>query len=72
MAFIDEVGERIAVAAFEQAQRTDDPELVDEVSKVIGASSPTLQEVYNTAIRYLRAEARVHEFMKARRGDPKA
>ncbi|NBC97319.1 MAG: hypothetical protein GVY27_13315 [Deinococcus-Thermus bacterium] len=68
MAFIDTVGERLAVAAFEQAQATDDPDLVDEVSRTIGVSSPTLQEVYDTCIRYLRAEARAQEFMQRKYG----
>jgi len=68
MAFIDTVAERIAVATFEQAQATNDPELIEEVSKLLGTTSPTLQEVYNTSIRYLRAEARVQEFMQKRVG----
>jgi hypothetical protein len=68
MAFIDTVAERLAVAAFEQAQATNDPDLVDEVSKMIGTSSPTMQEVYDTCIRYLRAEARAMEFMQKRVG----
>jgi hypothetical protein len=68
MAFIDTVAERLAVAAFEQAQATDDPDLVEDVSKLIGTTSPTLQEVYETCIRYLRAEARAMEFIQKRVG----
>jgi hypothetical protein len=68
MAFIDTVAERLAVDAFEQAQATNDPELVDAVSKLLGTTSPTLQEVYDTAIRYLRAEARAREMMQERLG----
>ncbi len=68
MAFLDDVAERIAVATFEQAQATDDPDLVEEVAKLIGTSSPTLEETYNTCIRYLRAEARAKEFMRRRVG----
>ena len=66
MAFLDTVAERIAVSTFERAQATGDADLVDDVSKLIGQSSPTLQEAYNTCIRYLRAEARVTEFVEQR------
>jgi len=68
MAFLDDVAERIAVATFEQAQATDDPGLVEEVGRLIGTSSPTLEETYNTCIRYLRAEARAMEFIRKRVG----
>ena len=66
MAFLDTVAERMAVATFERAQASGDPDLVDDVSKMIGQSSPTLQEAYNTCIRYLRAEARVMQFIDQR------
>lgn len=68
MAFIDTVAERLAADAFEQAQTTNDPDLVDAVSKLLGTSSPSLQEAYDTAIRYLRAEARAREMMQERLG----
>lgn len=68
MAFIDTVGERLAVAAFEQARATGDDDLIDEVSRTIGVSSPTLQEVFDTCIRYLRAEERAQRFMQTRLG----
>ncbi len=69
MAFLDTVAERIAVQAFEMAEALDKPDLVEQVSRTIGESSPTLQEAYNTAIRYLRAEARAKALLvKAQSG----
>lgn len=68
MAFLDKVAERLAVDTFELATELGEPDLVDEVGKVIGASSTTLEEAYNTCIRYLRAEARARETLKKRTG----
>ena len=66
MAFLETVAERIAVESFEMAEALGEPELVEEVSRTIGELSPTLQEAYNTAIRYLRAEARAKAVLKAK------
>lgn len=66
MAFLDTVAERLAIETFEQAEALDDPELIDQVSKTLGETSPTLQEGFNTAIRYLRAEARARAVIQAR------
>ena len=68
MAFLDTVAERIATETFEQAEALGDPDLIEQVSRTIGELSPTLQEAYNTAIRYLRAEARAKALLKSRLG----
>jgi hypothetical protein len=66
MAFLETVAERIAVESFEMAEALGQPDLVEEVSRTIGELSPTLQEAYNTAIRYLRAEARAKALLRAK------
>lgn len=58
MAFVDTVAERLAEETFSKAEALGKPELVEQVGRTLGESSPTLQEAFNTAIRYLRAEAR--------------
>ncbi|MEM1431725.1 MAG: hypothetical protein AAGG09_19890 [Pseudomonadota bacterium] len=66
MAFVDTIAERVATETFETAEALGQPDLVDEVSRTIGELSPTMQEAYNTAIRYLRAEARAKAILQAR------
>jgi hypothetical protein len=68
MAFLDTVAERLAVETFEQAEALGDPDLIEEVSKTLGETSPSLQEGFNTAIRYLRAEARAKAVIRSRLG----
>jgi len=67
MAFVDEIAERLARDAFAQAAETGDASLVDDLSHLLGTTSPSLQEAYDAAIRYLRAEARARDFLAARR-----
>jgi hypothetical protein len=43
-----------------------DDTLVDEVSKVIGASSQTTQEAFLTAVRVRMSEARARKFLEDR------
>jgi len=68
MAFLDIVAERLAIETFEQAEALGDPDLIEQVSKTLGETSPTLQEGFNTAIRYLRAEARAEAVIQSRLG----
>jgi hypothetical protein len=68
MAFIDTVAERLATETFEQAEALGDPDLIERVSKTLGETSPSLEEAFNTAIRYLRAEARAKAVIQSRLG----
>ncbi len=68
MAFVDTVAERLAEETFETAEELGQPELVEQVGRTLGESSPTLQEAFNTAIRYLRAEARAKAMLAQMRG----
>lgn len=67
MALIDDIAESLARDAYALAQELDDDHLVDDVAKSIGSSSPTLEEAYLTAIRYLRAETRARALLDSRR-----
>jgi hypothetical protein len=66
LALVDEIAEQLARDAFEQARTTDDARLIDDLSHLLGTTSPSLQEAFDAAIRYLRAEARAREFLQAR------
>ncbi|MEM9248914.1 MAG: hypothetical protein AAGB05_09490 [Pseudomonadota bacterium] len=71
MAFVDTVAERLAQETFDRAEELGTPDLIEQVSRTLGESSPTLQEGFNTAIRYLRAEARAKALL-AQQGGPAA
>lgn len=47
----------LAGRAIELAAKHDDPDLIDEVSKAIGAASQTAQEQYMTSVRFRRGIA---------------
>ena len=57
MATLQELADALARDVLAAAHDDEDP-IVDQVGKVVGASSNTLQEAYLTAIRIRRAEAR--------------
>lgn len=66
MDYLTEIAEKLARDALEQARACNDPDLVEDVAKSIGASSTTLQEAYQTAVRVLRAEQRARDLLTAR------
>lgn len=47
----------LAGKAIKLAAEHDDPDLIDEVSKAIGAASQTAQEQYMTSVRFRRGIA---------------
>lgn len=58
MPLLEDVADGLARRAAEIAERTQDENLERRVADEIGASSPTLQEAFLTAMRIRRAEAR--------------
>ncbi|MCG6885556.1 MAG: hypothetical protein LJE62_17545 [Silicimonas sp.] len=58
MALLDEAATALARRAMELMVRTGDESIEKRVGDEIGASSPTLQENYLTAMRILKAERR--------------
>ena len=65
MGILEELADGLARDALELEVDEDDP-LVNDIGKVIGASSQTLEEAYLTSIRVRRAEKRARELIVAR------
>lgn len=61
--FIQDLADDLARDVLEGSKDLGDPYFYEQVSKVIGASSPTLQEAFMTSIRIRLAEKRGREFL---------
>lgn len=75
MALLEEVADNLARKALEVILKTGDEDIEKRIAGEIGASSPTLQETFLTAMRIRKAEARGYALLeKFDRGDaiPKA
>jgi hypothetical protein len=64
MSVVETLGDGLAKTTLEAMEHIDDDRFYEKVSRVIGASSPTLQEAYLTAIRVRLAERRGREFVE--------
>lgn len=62
--FIQDLADALARDALAAGRELDDPYFYEQVSKVIGASSPTLQDAFMTSIRIRLAEARGRDFLE--------
>ena len=58
MAMLEDVADSLAKRTLDLIARTGDEMLEARVADAIGASSPTLQEAYSTAMRIRKAEIR--------------
>lgn len=63
MGVVEDLGDRLATATLEAMEHIDDDRFYEKVSRVVGASSPTLQEAFMTSIRIRLAEQRGQEFV---------
>ena len=63
MEIVETLADKLAKEALEAIEKTGDQKLVDEMSEVIGASSPTLQEAFLTAVRIRRAEKKARDLL---------
>lgn len=68
MSLQDDVADRLAQEVLALVEQTGDEDIVEEVKKVIGTSSTTLEEAYMTAVRVRRAEGRALALLARRRG----
>lgn len=64
MSLLERLTEALARDAIDTAARVGDEDLVDEVSKSLGDTSPSMQENYLTAVRYFEAEARARKLVE--------
>ncbi len=67
MGLLDEMADDLAMQALADEARSGDELIVKEVGEILGSSSQTLQEAYNTAIRVRRAEARARALLNERK-----
>ena len=58
MSTLEDVADSLAKRALELIQQLDDEDIEKRISDEIGASSPTLQERFDTAMRIRKAEVR--------------
>ncbi len=58
MSYVENLGEKLARDVLSVAKETDDLNLVQDISKVLEASSSTLHEAFMTAVRVYDAEER--------------
>lgn len=62
--FIQDLADGLARDVLAGSVDLDDPYFYEKVAKVVGASSPTLQEAFMTSIRIRLAERRGREFLE--------
>ncbi|TCP63440.1 hypothetical protein EV663_101709 [Rhodovulum bhavnagarense] len=66
MGVIEDLADALARDTLAAAEELDDERLIRDVSEAIGASSPTTQEAFMTAIRIRTAEMRGRKLLEAR------
>jgi len=64
MAMIEDLADQLAADTMTAMREMGDDQLYMQVSKVLGASSQTLQEAFLTSIRIRQAEARARQFLE--------
>ena len=64
---IFDVADELAQKALEIFEKTGDEDIFDQVTKIIGTSSQTLEEAFKTAVRVRRAERRALEMLAERK-----
>lgn len=63
MALLEDVADGLAKRAAELIEKTGDETIERRIADEVGASSPTLQEAYLTAMRIRKAERRGHALL---------
>ena len=65
MGVVEDLADGLARDTMEAMRELDDERYFNDVAKVIGASSPTLQEAFLTSMRIRLAEARGRRYLEA-------
>ena len=66
MGVVDDLADALADDTMKAQNKLDDPYLFEEVAKVLGAASTTLEEAYLTSMRVRIAEKRGRLFLEKR------
>jgi hypothetical protein len=76
MSFYADLVDKLAMDVVKAAEELGDDKLPETIAQAIGASSPTTEELFRTAIRVRTAEARARRLLEqklaAARGEPGA
>lgn len=64
MPLLEDIADGLAREAIRLSDEAGDERIVDEVAKLIGTSSPTVEEAFRTAVRIRRAEQRAARLME--------
>jgi hypothetical protein len=64
MQYLEGIADKLAIEVLDVEEATGDETVVDEVKKIIGTSSTTLEEAFLTAVRVRRAERRASEMLR--------
>ncbi len=64
MSMLEEVADGLAKRALEEIERTGDENIEKRIADEIGASSPTLEEAFATAMRIRKAEVRAYKLLE--------
>lgn len=64
MAVVDDLADKLAQDVIKAMDALGDENLPDEVANVLGASSPSSEEVFRAAVRIRLAERRARTFLK--------
>lgn len=63
MSILETIADGLAQEALDLEEKLDDPDVIDKIAKQIGATSPTSEEAFKTAIRMRRAERNARRLM---------
>lgn len=63
MALVDTLADDLARETLEAIEKSGNQKLATEMAEVIGASSPTMEEAFLTAVRVRRAERRARDML---------
>ena len=61
--YTDNAANELADLALAEVAASDNTKIVEQIGKILGASSQTLEEAYLTAVRVRRAEKRARELL---------
>jgi len=66
MGVVQDLADKLAEDAMAASRDLDDPALIEELGKILGDTSSTLQEAFRTSIRVRMAEARARQHLEAK------
>lgn len=68
MSITEDLADKLAIDVIAAMETLGDDRLPDEVAAVIGATSPTTEEAFRTAVRVRIAEQRARKFLAEKLG----